>query len=96
MSTVKTLVEKNIKRGRPYAFSAMPTFSYIVFDDENISFHLSDKRIISIPISWVPKLEQAPKTVRENYTLRGHFVFWESIDEIIGVKNLINGTIVPL
>lgn len=33
--------------------------------------------------------------VRKNYTLRGHFVFWEDIDEIIGVKNLINGSIVP-
>ena len=96
MSTVKTLIKKNIKKDRTYALSAMPTFSYIVFDDENISFHLSDKRIITIPISWVPKLEKATKIVRENYILRGHFVFWESIDEIIGVKNLINGTIVPL
>lgn len=73
----------------------MPTFKCIVFSDDNISFHLSDERIITIPTYWVPKLERASNQVRENYVLRGHFVFWESIDEIIGVKNLLNGTIVP-
>ena len=73
----------------------MPTIINIVFDNETISFQLSDRRTISIPIVWVPKLEVAPQTVRDNYVIRGHFVFWEDIDEIIGVKNLINGSIVP-
>jgi hypothetical protein len=73
----------------------MPTFKCIVFSDDEISFHLSDHRIITIPLHWIPKLEEASNIVRENYILRGHFAFWESIDEIIGVKNLINGTIIP-
>ena len=97
MSIVKTPTKKLIKRSSPgTGLSELPTFSYIVFDDENISFHLSDKRVVTIPINWVPKLEKSTQIVRENYILRGHFAFWESIDEIIGVKNLINGTIVPL
>lgn len=73
----------------------MPTFKSIVFEDENIAFHLSDNRIVTIPLNWVPKLEKVSKNIRENYILRGHFVFWEEVDEIIGVKNLLNGTIVP-
>ncbi len=96
MNTVKTPLKKNTKRSSPEtSFSNMPTFKCIIFSDDNISFHLSDKRIITIPIYWVPKLERASNQIRENYILRGHFVFWESIDEIIGVKNLLNGTIVP-
>jgi len=96
MNTVKTPIKKNIKRSNlSTGFSEMPTFKCIVFSDDDISFHLSDQRIITIPLHWIPKLEKASKIVRENYILRGHFAFWESIDEIIGVKNLINGTIIP-
>jgi len=73
----------------------MPTILKIDFTPDSVSFHLSDHRIITIPISWVPKLENAANHIREDYILRGHFVFWESIDEIIGVKNLLNGSIVP-
>ncbi|HEY3373316.1 MAG TPA: DUF2442 domain-containing protein [Prolixibacteraceae bacterium] len=73
----------------------MPTFKSIVLDDQNIAFQLSDNRIVTIPINWVPKLKNATKNIRENYILRGHFAFWEEVDEIIGVKNLLNGTIVP-
>lgn len=96
MNTVKIPLKKNTKgSSSETSFSEMPTFKCIVFSEDNISFHLSDKRIITIPLYWVPKLESTSNQVRENYILRGHFVFWESIDEIIGVKNLLNGTIVP-
>ncbi|MDP3912959.1 MAG: DUF2442 domain-containing protein [Bacteroidota bacterium] len=96
MSTVNTPIKKGIKINKPISrLAEMPVFKSIAFTDENIAFHLSDNRIVTIPMHWVPKLEKASKTTRENYILRGHFVFWEEVDEIIGVKNLLNGTIVP-
>jgi len=96
MNTVKIPVKKSITRSiNKNSFSELPTFRNIVFSSDNISFQLTDNRVISIPVSWVPKLLNADKSVRENYTIRGHFVFWDSIDEIIGVKNLLNGSIVP-
>jgi len=96
MNTLKTQIKKSTKNRRFLnRLEEMPTFKSIVFSDESISFSLSDNRIITIPINWIPKLANASKTVRENFIIRSHFVFWESIDEIIGVKNLINGTIVP-
>jgi hypothetical protein len=73
----------------------MPTILKIDFTTNSVSFHLSDNRIITISLAWIPKLESAANEIREDYILRGHFVFWESIDEIIGVKNLFNGSIVP-
>ncbi len=96
MTTVKTPTRKNIKRSSiPTRFIEMPTIISITFGNELISFVLSDCRIITIPLAWVPKLEAASEAVRENHIIRGHFVFWEDVDEIIGVKNLINGSIVP-
>ena len=78
-----------------YSYLNMPTFIKVVFNSGTISFHLSDKRMITIPLSWSEKLFNSTKEVRENYIIRSHFVFWDSIDEIIGVKNLLNGSIVP-
>ena len=96
MNTVKTQQKKDIKKTRRInSFAEMPTFNKIAFASESISFYLSDDRIITIPLVWVPKLSNATKAVKESYIIRGHFVFWDSIDEIIGVKNLLNGSIVP-
>jgi len=96
MNTVKTQQKKVIKRNsESNSFAEMATFKEVVFASNSISFCLSDNRIITIPLDWVPKLENADKTVRDSYIIRGHFVFWEGIDEIIGVKNLLNGSIVP-
>jgi hypothetical protein len=76
-------------------FSEMPTFKSVNITSGSISFHLSDNRVIEIPLVWIPKLKNATKKTRESYVIRNHFVFWESIDEIIGVKNLLNGSIAP-
>ena len=96
MNTVKTPIKKTIKSNcKATRFIEMPVVKNIAFSENNISFTLSDRRIITIPVSWSKKLEKSSKTVRENYIIRGHFVFWESIDEIIGVKNLIDGSIIP-
>ena len=96
MNIVKTQQEKNIsKTSARYSFSQMPVFEKVIFDSVSISFYLSDHRIITIPIIWIPKLVNASESIRGNYKIKRHFVFWEDVDEIIGVKNLLNGSIVP-
>lgn len=96
MNTVKTQQKKDIKKIRINdSFAEMPTFKSVGITTRSISFHFSDNRIIIIPLDWVPKLKNATKETRASYVIRNHFVFWESIDEIIGVKNLLNGSIVP-
>jgi len=94
MSIVKPPQKKDIKKTRENnSFAERPVFKEVIFVP--VSFHRSDDRIITLPLGWVPKLESVTKKVRESYIIRGHFVLWESIDEIIGVKNLLNGSIVP-
>ena len=96
MSIVETQSKKSIRKIKAKnSFNDLPTISNVVFNKTLINFHLSDKRIISIPLDWIAKLKNATKEDREKYTLRGHFIFWDDIDEIIGVKNLLNGSIVP-
>jgi len=88
-------MKRMIRTMKDNSFAEIPIFIEVTFVPGSISFHLSNDRIITIPLGWVPKLESVTKEVRESYIIRGHFVFWESIDEIIGVKNLLNGSIVP-
>jgi hypothetical protein len=96
MSTVKTLKTRNLKtKVVSERFDDLPTLKKVVFQKSLIAFHLSDKRIISIPLAWVKKLQNASEAERNDFKIRGHFVFWENYDEIIGVKNLLNGTIIP-
>jgi len=94
MSIVKTPKPKNTKP-KADSFVALPTVSSVQFADELVTFVLSDKRMITLPVCWIPKLDSASPVQRRNYTVRGHFVFWDELDEIIGVKNLLNGSIVP-
>jgi len=96
MSIVKIQNKKSTEK-KIYSeqFKDLPSISSVVFLTSFIEFHLADKRVITIPLHWITKLKNATTIQRQNYTIRGHFVFWDDIDEIIGVKNLINGTIVP-
>lgn len=48
---------------------------------------------VTLPLNWLPKLAKATKKQRQNYEINGHVIFWDDVDEIIGVKNLFNGAI---
>jgi hypothetical protein len=96
MSTVKTPKTRNLEtKVVSERFDDLPIIKKVVFLESMIEFHLSDKRIITIPFSWIKKLENSTEDERNDFKIRGHFVFWEKYDEIIGVKNLLNGTIIP-
>lgn len=95
MNTAKTHQKNDTTKNANVKFKDLPAVEKVNFVRSLIEFHLADKRIITIPIEWVAKLKKATKAQREKYTIRGHFVFWDDIDEIIGVKNLLNGSIVP-
>jgi hypothetical protein len=95
MNTVKTHQQKNTRKNGN-RFKDFPTIKTVLFTKSLIEFHLSDQRIITIPLKWITKLEQATQEQRSDFSIKGHFVFWENVDEIIGVKNLLNGSIVPV
>lgn len=78
-----------------FSYERMPIFTKVLFNVGEIIFHLSDGQVISIPLGLCKKLLNATKEEREDYEIRGHFVFWAIVDESIEVEHLLNGTIVP-
>ena len=72
-------------------FSELPSIESVAFVKDEIAFILSDRRVIYIPLKWSKKLQKATPIQRNNFKTNGIHVFWDDIDEIIGVKNVLFG-----
>lgn len=70
-----------------------PTVKTVGFDEKMLHVTLNDGRIISVPLSWFPRLEKADKKALQNWETcaGGHGIHWEEIDEDIGVEGLLKG-----
>ncbi len=42
-------------------------------------------------MAWSDKLTQATDQQRQAFTFNAHFIFWDNLDEIIGVRNILFG-----
>ena len=69
----------------------LPDLSSVVVSDTMISCSFEDGRSISFPIVWSPKLASASSEQRQKFEFNAHFIFWDDIDEIIGVRNILFG-----
>jgi hypothetical protein len=65
----------------------------VKFKDEMMEVHLTDGRIISVPIIWFPILHEATPEQRGHYEIGGGgtSLHWEEIDEDISVAGLLAG-----
>jgi uncharacterized protein DUF2442 len=65
----------------------------VKFKDEMMEVHLTDGRIVSVPVIWFPLLHEATAEQREHYEIGGGgaSLHWEEIDEDISVAGLLAG-----
>jgi hypothetical protein len=65
----------------------------VKFKDELMEVHLTDGRIISVPVIWFPILHEATAEQREHFEIGGGgmSLHWEEIDEDISVAGLLAG-----
>jgi hypothetical protein len=64
----------------------------VLFDSDLMHIRLLDRRELSIPIMWFPKLRDAKPEQREKWRLigRGIGIHWEELDEDISAESLLN------
>ena len=93
MSSVKAIKNKynNGNWIRDLSFKELPRINDVAFIKDEIAFVLNDERIIYVPLSWSKKLQKAKPKQRQHFKNNGVHVFWDDIDEIIGVKNILFG-----
>ncbi len=66
---------------------------HVQFDDLMMQVHLTDGRIISVPIIFYPLLDEATPEQRMNYeiTSGGSALHWPDLDEDIHMAGLMAG-----
>jgi len=62
-------------------------------DDKTLTVTLDDGRVLSLPISWYPRLYYGSQQERNNYRLigNGKGIHWEDLDEDISIEGIIAG-----
>lgn len=91
---MSALVDK--KQNPDFRKSFRPTSAFAKmaeFKDEMMEVHLTDGRIIGVPLIWFPLLHEATADQRQQYEIGGGgtSLHWEEIDEDISVAGLLAG-----
>ena len=71
-----------------------PRISTIEVSDETITAHLTDGRVISVPLVWSWRLANATPEQRKNFQIigNGQGVHWPDVDEDISAIGMLDGT----
>ncbi len=67
--------------------------SSVIMSQQTMGVELDDGRMVSIPLSWYPRLYHASEKERNNYRLiaNGSGIHWEDLDEDISIESIIAG-----
>ncbi|UGQ46832.1 DUF2442 domain-containing protein [Massilia endophytica] len=65
----------------------------VAFDAENMWVHMTDGRVLGVPLSFFPRLQQASTAEREQWIISGGGtgLHWDALDEDISVEHLMLG-----
>jgi Protein of unknown function (DUF2442) len=75
------------------ALASSPIAVGVEVSDDTLSVALSDGRVVTIPISWFPRLSHALPQHRAIWEFigGGHGIHWPELDEDISVEGLLSG-----
>jgi hypothetical protein len=74
--------------------SSDPRIQTVHVTKDEIVAHLTDGRVISVPLAWSWRLSEATPGQRANFRLigTGQGIHWPEVDEDISVEGLLHGT----
>ena len=69
----------------------------VEFTEDTLSVALMDGRIITAPLYWYPRLQDADETQRQNWQISGggYGLHWPEIDEDLSTAGLLRGAPAP-
>lgn len=70
-----------------------PSAAQVMVTDDRLIVDLADGRILSVPLSWYPRLSHASEAERQNWQILGdgYAIEWTDLDEHIGIEGLLAG-----
>jgi hypothetical protein len=79
------------------ALAADERVAGVEFGADTISVALKDGRVITVPLVWYPRLQQASARQRRNWKPAGggYGIHWPDIDEDLSTEGLLRGAPAP-
>ncbi len=70
-----------------------PNAKQVTVTSDRLTLELADGRILSVPLSWYPRLIHASDQERQNWQILGDgsAIEWLDLDEHIGIEGLLAG-----
>ena len=67
------------------------------FTQDSLVVSLKDGRVISVPLTWYPRLLEATPAARLNWQLSGagYGIHWPELDEDLSTEGLLRGAPAP-
>jgi hypothetical protein len=77
--------------------SSDPRIQEVRVTRDQITAHLVDGRVISVPLAWSWRLSEASPSQRANFRIigTGQGIHWPDVDEDISVEGMLQGTPAP-
>jgi hypothetical protein len=69
----------------------------IRFPRDRLEVELKDGRVLSVPLTWFPRLQTATPEQRANWEViaAGYGIHWPEVDEDLSVEGLLRGVRAP-
>lgn len=67
----------------------LPIITNVWLDETRVHLDLEDGRSIAWPFAWSSVLAKATPEQRQHFSYSAYHIFWDDIDEIIGIKNVL-------
>ena len=70
-----------------------PLAARVEIDEARLTVHLTDGRLVAVPLDWYPRLKHGAPAERARWELiaDGEGIHWPDLDEDIEVQGLIEG-----
>lgn len=73
-----------------------PRVHTVGFTNDLLTVYIKDRRVVSVPLSWYPRLAHATPDERNDWRVfedsdGRDIIFWERLDELIPVVALLTG-----
>ena len=77
--------------------SSDPRIQEVRVSRDQITAHLVDGRVISVPLAWSWRLTEGTSAERANFRIigSGQGIHWPDVDEDISVEGMLQGTPAP-
>ena len=65
--------------------------------EDRLIVYMADKRSISVPLAWFPRLMHAASQKRDNWEISGagYRIHWPDVNEDISLEDLLRGAPAP-